>query len=114
LSTNLEIVKSARSLLSKGIELAVVSMGPEGALFVKHGHAILALPPNMKVHSTVGAGDAMVAGIMAGQLGGLSLPETARLASAFALDALTRDTSAITSRDRISALMDEITIQEVS
>jgi len=52
-------------------------------------------------------------GILAGQLGGMSLPETARLASAFALDALTRDTSAITSRDRIGAFVDEITIQEM-
>jgi 1-phosphofructokinase len=113
LSTNQEIVKSARSLLSKGIELAAVSMGAEGALFVDHEHAILARPPNVKVRSTVGAGDAMVAGILAGQLGGMSLPDTARLASAFALDALTRNTSAMTSRGRIGALMDEITIQEL-
>jgi 1-phosphofructokinase len=113
LSTNREIVKSARSLLSNGIELVAVSMGAEGALLVKHGHAVLASPPNVKVRSTVGAGDAMVAGILAGQLGGMSLPETARLASAFALDALTRETSAIDCRGRIGALMNEITIQEI-
>jgi len=113
LPTNQEIVEAARSLLSKGIELAVVSMGAEGALFVNHEQAILARPPNVKVRSTVGAGDAMVAGILAGQLGGMSLPETARLASAFALDALTRNTSAMTSRAGIGALMDEMTIQEI-
>jgi len=54
LSTNLEIVKSARSLLSKGIELVAVSMGVEGALFVNHKHTILASPPNVQVRSTVG------------------------------------------------------------
>jgi 1-phosphofructokinase len=113
LSTNQEIVNSARSLLSKEIELAAVSMGAEGALFVNHEHAILARPPSVKVRSTVGAGDAMVAGILAGQLGGMSLPETARLASAFALDALTINTSTMNSRDRIDALMDEVTIQEL-
>jgi 1-phosphofructokinase len=113
LSTNRAIVNSARLLLSKGIELAAVSMGAEGALFVNHEYAILALPPNVKVRSTVGAGDAMVAGILAGQLGGMSLPDTARLATAFALDALTRDASAITSREKIGALMGEITIQEI-
>jgi 1-phosphofructokinase len=113
LSTNQEIVESARSLLSNGIELAAVSMGAEGALFVNQEHAILARPPKVKVRSTVGAGDAMVAGILAGQLGGVSLPGTARLATAFALDALTRNTSAMSSRGRIGTLMDEITIQEV-
>jgi len=113
LSTILEIVKFARLLLSKGIELAAVSMGAEGALFVNHEHAVLASPPNVGVRSTVGAGDAMVAGILTGQLGGMSLLESARLASAFALDALTRNTSALSSRDRINVLMDEITIQEM-
>jgi 1-phosphofructokinase len=41
------------------------------------------------VRSTVGAGDAMVAGIVAGRLRALALEETARLASAFALAAIT-------------------------
>jgi 1-phosphofructokinase len=87
-------------------------MGAEGALFITSEQAILALPPNVKIRSTVGAGDAMVAGILAGQLGGLTLSQTARLASAFSLDAITRDESALTSYSRIEALMDEITIHE--
>ncbi|MGB7923158.1 MAG: 1-phosphofructokinase [Pyrinomonadaceae bacterium] len=111
-STNHEVVEAARSLLSKGIDLAVVSMGAEGALFITTGRAILARPPDVNVRSTVGAGDAMVAGILAGHLGGLPLHETARLASAFSLDALTRDESASASRAGIDALMNEITIQE--
>jgi fructose-1-phosphate kinase PfkB-like protein len=60
----------------------------------------------------VAAALAVVAGILAGQLGGFSLPQTARLASAFSLDALTRDESVMTSRDRIEALMDDITLDE--
>jgi fructose-1-phosphate kinase PfkB-like protein len=34
-------------LLSKGIELAVVSMGAEGALFINSESAILARPPSV-------------------------------------------------------------------
>ena len=112
LTKNRAIVEAARSLLSVGIELAVVSMGAEGALFITRESAIQARPPSVNIHSTVGAGDAMVAGILAGQLGGLSLPEIARLASAFSLDALTRNESETISRSRIEALTDQITINE--
>jgi 1-phosphofructokinase len=112
LSANREIVEAARSLLAKGIELAVVSMGAEGALFVTTQQVILSRPPDVKVRSTVGAGDAMVAGVLAGRLLGLPLSETARLANAFSLDLLTRNES-FTSRARINALMNEITIHEL-
>lgn len=87
------VVRAARELLARGVELAVVSMGEEGALFVRDGATVLARPPRVEVRSTVGAGDAMVAGIVAGRLRGLALPELARLATAFSLDALTRDPS---------------------
>lgn len=112
LSGNQEVAEAARSLLPMGVELAAVSMGAEGALFVTGEQTVLARPPDVKVRSTVGAGDAMVAGILAGHLAGFSLPQTARLASACSLDVLTRDESAITSRTRIAGLMGEITIHD--
>jgi 1-phosphofructokinase len=114
LSSNQSVIEAARSLLAKGIELAVISMGAEGALFVTDEQAILALPPGVKVRSTVGAGDAMVAGILVGQLGGFQLPQTARLATAFSLDAITRNEFALTSRASVDALMDGIVIQALS
>jgi len=113
LSKNSEVVEAARSLPGKGVELVVVSMGSEGALFIDDREVILASPPSVKVRSTVGAGDAMVAGILAGRLGGLSLADTARLATAFSLDLLTRDESASTSRAGIDAFMPEITTRKL-
>ncbi|HEX7240527.1 MAG TPA: 1-phosphofructokinase [Longimicrobiaceae bacterium] len=83
------VVEAARLLLARGVGLAVVSMGAEGALFVREDAVVQAVPPGVEVRSTVGAGDAMVAGIVAGELAGLPLAETARLATAFSLAALT-------------------------
>ncbi|HVF89627.1 MAG TPA: 1-phosphofructokinase [Blastocatellia bacterium] len=112
LSGNREAVEAARSLTARGVELAVISMGAEGALLITGERVILARPPEVKALSTVGAGDAMVAGIIAGQLDELPLPQTARLATAFSLDALTRPESAPASRARIDDLMNEVTVHE--
>ncbi|HEY7910423.1 MAG TPA: 1-phosphofructokinase [Blastocatellia bacterium] len=112
LPANRDIVEAARSLLATGIELAVVSMDAEGALFITPEQVILARPPKVNLRSSVGAGDVMVAGIIAGRINGYHLSETARLASAFSLDLLTRNES-FTSRARINALMNEITILEL-
>ena len=83
------VIDAARELLTKGIELVVVSMGKEGACFVTGTEALVARPPDVEVRSTVGAGDAMVAGIVAAQIRGLGLEECARLASGLSLQLLT-------------------------
>jgi 1-phosphofructokinase len=83
-----EVLEAARSLVAGGIGLVVVSMGADGALFVQADAAVLAIPPTITVKSTVGAGDAMVAGIIIGTLHGLDLAGRARLATAFSLGAL--------------------------
>jgi 1-phosphofructokinase len=82
--------QAARQLLGHGTRLVVISMGEQGAMFIDPTTTLIALPPPVKVKSTVGAGDAMVAGIIAGQVQGLSLANCARLATAFSLGAITR------------------------
>jgi 1-phosphofructokinase family hexose kinase len=88
LASPAEVLVAAKSLVASGIGLVAVSMGAEGALFVEAGAALMALPPKIEVRSTVGAGDAMVAGILVGGLRGLDLAGRARLATAFSLAAL--------------------------
>jgi 1-phosphofructokinase family hexose kinase len=82
------VLAGARELIARGVGLVAVSMGQEGALFAERGAAVLAVPPRVTVRSTVGAGDAMVAGIVAATLEGLDLAGRARLATAFALGTL--------------------------
>lgn len=84
------ILAAAAELIGGGVRLVVVSRGGDGASFMTRDEVIHARPPAITVRSTVGAGDAMVAGIVAAQLHGLPLTETARLATAYSLHALTR------------------------
>lgn len=89
LETGAEIVQVARSLMQRyGIASVAVSLGKQGAIFVEGADTIWAAPPSVEVTSTVGAGDAMVAGIVAGKIRGLSLVECARLATAFSVTAI--------------------------
>ena len=78
------LADAARELVDAGVTTVVVSLGGEGALFVRAGEAVFAAPPRVRVASTVGAGDAMVAGTIAGTLRDLPLGEVAALATATA------------------------------
>ena len=84
------ILAAAREVVAGGIPLVVVSCGADGAYFVDAGETVVARPPRIAVRSTVGAGDAMVAGVVAARLQGRPLAECARLATAWSLFALSR------------------------
>lgn len=107
------VVPAARELVSRGIETVVVSMGKDGACFVTAKEAVIARPPPVEVRSTVGAGDAMVAGLVAAQFRRLSLADSARLATAFSVHALTRFAGSDVDFSRsIEALLPQVTVSQ--
>lgn len=79
-----DLLAAAQQLRALGIALVVVSQGEDGALFVSDEGALLAKAPAITTTSTVGAGDAMVAGLTAALLANANLETTARLATGFA------------------------------
>jgi 1-phosphofructokinase len=105
-----DVHRAAHSLISENVELVVVSMGAEGALFINRDEAFLASPPSVPLKSTVGAGDAMVAGLVAGFENKLSLVECARLATAFSLGAITRLGRDLPSKDEIKSYQAKVVI----
>ncbi len=82
-------LRAARRLHERGVTHVVVSMGPAGALFVSGEQALHAQPPAVEIKTTVGAGDALVAGFLAGERRGAPLAACARLATACALARIT-------------------------
>ena len=71
---------------------------------------LIAVPPPVLVKSTVGAGDAMVAGFVAGQIQGLDLANSARLATAFSLGAITRTGSRLPERETLQTYSQQVTV----
>jgi 1-phosphofructokinase len=108
------VVAAARQLLARGIGLVVVSMGEQGALLISPSAVVRARPPAVTVQSTVGAGDAMVAGIVAAQLRGLPLAEAARLATAFSVDAISRIGAGLSAPSALDAIMARVEVEELS
>ena len=108
------VVKAARILVKGGIEYVVISMGKDGALFVDAQECLLALPPAVEVKSTVGAGDAMVAGFVAARIRGGSLADCARLATATAVGALTQLGPRLPSPQTVESIAQQVTVQAVA
>jgi len=84
-----DALAGGRELQGRGVATVVVSMGAEGAVFLDGPAAVLARPGPVEVRSTVGAGDAMVAGLLAATLQGLPLEDVARTATAWSMGAVT-------------------------
>jgi 1-phosphofructokinase len=88
-------------------------MGKDGACFVTANEAVVARPPDVDVRSTVGAGDAMVAGIIAAQARKLTLADCARLATAFSVHALIRTSDDTNSSDAINSIQPQVSISSL-
>jgi 1-phosphofructokinase len=108
------VIAAARSLLAQGIGCVVVSLGRDGALFVTDQECLLALPPEVAVKSTVGAGDALVAGFVAATLRGLPLADCARLATASALGALTQLGPRLPAAGVIESFMEQVEVRNAT
>lgn len=111
LHTNAEIVQAARELIDSGITCVVVSMGANGAIFVEAKSAVWARPPRVEVVSTVGAGDAMVSGLVVGKLRNLSLADAARLATACSIGALSQVGPRLPPQDAIASFTQQVQIE---
>ncbi|MGY2046871.1 1-phosphofructokinase [Methylobacterium sp. JK268] len=98
------VAAAAEDLRRRGIPLVVVSLGAEGALFVTQAAPLHARAPAVRMASTVGAGDALVAGLTAALAAGEDLAGTARLALAFAAGKLSREGANLPARAEVEAL----------
>jgi len=71
-----EVLNAARSIIAGGgCEIMVVSMGAEGAMLITIDKQLQVKPPDVTIHSTVGAGDSMVGAMVLALWNGWSLED---------------------------------------
>ncbi len=101
------------TFISSGIETVVISMGGEGSIFLRGEEKYFCEALNVKVHSTVGAGDAMVAGLAYSMENGLSFEDTLKLCVATSAGAVTTIGTKPPSRELVDELVKQVSIYKL-
>lgn len=95
---------AAQRLLASGVEHVVVSQGEQGVTWFAAGLALHAQPSKVRIASTVGAGDSLVAGMVHGLLQTEAPAATLRRATAIAAQAVTQVGFGIHDREQLARL----------
>ncbi len=115
ITTEDALAQAAQTLLDGGMELLAVSMGGDGAAFFSRQGALHAKKRLSRLSSTVGAGDSMVAGILAALDEGGDLERVARLGTAFAAARVDADfKGGLGDRDAIESLASSVELRKIS
>ncbi|WP_181298272.1 1-phosphofructokinase [Pseudomonas sp. Q2-TVG4-2] len=108
------LAREAWRLQVEGIEHVVVSQGAEGVSWFVPGAGLHAHPPRVRVVSTVGAGDSLLAGMLHGLLGGWPAGRTLAHATAIAAQAVGQVGFGITDTDALAELEAAVRLQPLS
>lgn len=106
-----ELLDAAEKFLESGIETIAVSMGKSGAMFVRDGYQVKCPALSVKSHSTVGAGDAMVAALAYAWDQKLGSEDTVKLCMAASAGAVTTVGTKPPSREVVDELINRVVIQ---
>jgi 1-phosphofructokinase len=108
-----QMARAALGLCRRGVGLVVVSRGAEGALYVSERAVLLGRTPVTQIGASVGAGDALVAGLVAALAVSAEPEHVARLSLSFAAAKLTQQGPNLPDRDIVLSLMSRMTIERL-
>ena len=101
---------AAEEIQSQGIPVVVLSLGETGALLSHSEGSLLAKPPAVHEHNPIGAGDALVAGVVWGLERNLSLGEILCWGVASGAAAASLPGTGVGSQEQVMGLLKEISI----
>lgn len=107
------IIDLGRELISKGIYSVAVSRGKDGAVFFDNGNIYKACGMYVHPHSTVGAGDAMLAALAYGLDAELPFEETARLSIAASAGSCTTIGTKPPAKELVDELVKEVKLEQI-
>jgi len=108
-----EIRDAAMKYIDMGISIVAISLGGDGALITDGDETLYAPVLNIDVRSTVGAGDSMVAGLVAGCMGDNSLEDTFRMGVACATARCVTEGHKVIDKTIYKALLDMVQIERL-
>ena len=108
-----ELINVAEKMQKDGIDTVVISLGKNGALFVLENYVAKGMPLKVDVHSTVGAGDAMVAAMAYSFEKKMEPRETARLCMAVSAGAVMTVGTKPPEKQMVEQLMKRVILEEV-
>jgi 1-phosphofructokinase family hexose kinase len=106
-----DAMNAADLLLERGVSFVALSLGAGGMLFATKKQKVLAIPPRAQISSPVGAGDALLAGIVWAMTQGLALEETACWGVASGTAAAMCPGSGIGTRSQVEGLLAQTSVQ---
>lgn len=112
-SSNEDIIKLAKTLLNEDTKLVVVSMGKEGSIFIQKDVVYCADALSIQAHSSVGAGDAMVASIAYAMQEGYELEKLIALAVACSAGAVMSKGTKPAEKELVEELMKQVNIRKL-
>ena len=105
------LIKSAKKLISNGLENVLISLGSKGSIFVNDSNTFQILPAKINLINPVGAGDSTVAGFTAGMSQNMNIKESLILANA--CGGATASVTDIADKRTVEKLKNSITIKEI-
>lgn len=113
LETEAQVADEARRLVRGGVGRVVVSMGGAGAVVADGERVLLARSPRVKVGSTVGAGDSVVAALAYAQERGMDLEDAVRLAMATGAANVMQTGTQAAERSLVDELLPRVTLERL-
>ena len=112
IETKEEIIIYAKKLQEKGAQNVLISLGGDGAILLTEKNEIYySNTPKGQVVNTVGAGDSMVAGFVAGYLKKKDYKEALKLG--IASGSATAFSAGLAMNEEINGLLKQITIEKI-
>lgn len=108
-----QLIEEGKKLNDNGIDVVAISMGSNGSIVITDMDIFIVEPIKVDFKSTVGAGDAYVAGFAHGLYRKLSIEETIRIAVAMSTAVVMKEGTSIATFDEISRLKDKVKFRRI-
>lgn len=106
-----EAILTAKEIFNYDVHQVVISLGGDGAIFMTRDYTAIAEGLKVKVISTVGGGDAMVAALALSLFKGSSIEDTIKLAIATSAASVTTSGTEPGDFETISSMLDKVKIK---